>query len=73
MGEAHNKQAEVIRRTVSINQDIAESIRIENQQFNSINEMAESNATDTIKVANQASSINDMVDKMTRLLKKDEV
>ena len=72
MGEAHNKQAEVIKKTVSINQDIAESIRIENQQFNSINEMAESNATDTIKVANQASSINDMVDKMTRLLKQDE-
>lgn len=72
MGQAHSKQAEVIRRTVSINQDIAESIRIENQQFNSINEMAESNATDTIKVANQASSINDMVDKMTRLLKQGE-
>ncbi|MCI8563140.1 MAG: hypothetical protein HFH69_06440, partial [Lachnospiraceae bacterium] len=37
MGEAHSKQSEVIKGTVSINQDIAESIRDENEQFNSIN------------------------------------
>ena len=42
MGEAHGKQAEVIKKTISINQDIAESIRNENQQFDSINTMAES-------------------------------
>lgn len=32
MGEAHNKQSDVIQNTVSINQDIAESIRNENGQ-----------------------------------------
>lgn len=69
MGEAHSKQAEVIKKTVSINQDIAESIRSENDQFASINVMAESNATDTTEVATQAGVINDMVDKMTRLFK----
>lgn len=67
MGEAHGKQAEVIKKTVSINQDIAESIRNENEQFNSINNMAESNAGDTTEITTQASIINDMVDKMTRL------
>lgn len=72
MGEAHDKQAEVIKRTVSINQDITESIRNENEQFNSINEMAESNASDTANVAEQAGAINQMVDKMTMLLKQDE-
>ena len=72
MGEAHGKQSEVIKKTVSINQDIAESIRNENKQFNSINNMAESNANDTTEVATQASVINDMVDKMTELLKLDE-
>lgn len=72
MGEAHGKQAEVIKKTVSINQDIAESIRNENEQFNSINTMAESNANDTTNVAMQAGVINEMVDKMGALLKRDE-
>ena len=71
MGEAHSKQADVIKRTVSINQDIAESIRNENEQFNSINIMAESNANDTTNVAMQAGVINEMVDKMAELLKQD--
>jgi len=72
MGDAHSKQAEVIKKTVSINQDIAESIRNENEQFNSINDLAENNANDTSEVSTQASTINEMVDKMTRLLKQDE-
>lgn len=72
MGEAHNKQAEVIKKTVSINQDIVENIRNENQQFHSINSMAENNANDTGEVAAQANAINEMVDKMSRLLKQDE-
>ena len=72
MGDAHGKQAEVIKKTVSINQDIAESIRNENEQFVSINSMAESNATDTAEVANQASSINDMVEEMNHLLKMED-
>ena len=68
MGDAHNKQSEVIKKTVSINQDIAQSIRNENAQFASINSMAESNANDTAQVATQASAINDMVDEMSKLL-----
>lgn len=71
MGDAHSKQAEVIKKTVSINQDIAESIRDENEQFASINFMAESNAKDTTQVATQASAINDMVDEMSKLLKRE--
>ena len=72
MGEAHNKQSEVIKKTVSINQEIAQSIRNENAQFASINDMAESNANDTTQVATQANAINDMVDEMSRLLKREE-
>lgn len=72
MGEAHGKQAEVIKGTVSINQDIAENIRDENEQFNSINAMAESNANDITNLAMQVSAINEMVDKMALLLKKSE-
>lgn len=72
MGEAHGKQSEVIKKTISINQDIAESIRSENEQFNSINDMAESNANDTTEVATQAGVINEMVDKMTQLLEQED-
>ena len=69
MGEAHNKQSEVIQKTVSINQDIAESIKDENEKFVSINEMAENNANDTAEVAMQANAINSLVEEMSRLLK----
>lgn len=72
MGETYSKQSEVIEKTVSINQDIAENIKNENEQFNSINIMAESNANDTSEVAKQASVINEMVDEMSRLLKREE-
>ncbi|MGN0414699.1 MAG: methyl-accepting chemotaxis protein [Agathobacter sp.] len=73
MGDAHEKQSEVIKNTVSINRDIAESIRNTNEQFAAINSMAESNAGDTIEVAEQASAINTMVDEMSQLLKSGEV
>lgn len=72
MGKAHSKQAEVIKKTVSINQDIAESIKNENEQFMTINHMAESNANDTSAVAAQAGAINEMVDEMSKLLNSEE-
>lgn len=69
MGNAHSKQSDVIRKTVTINKSIAESIRNENEQFNSINKMAENNAEHMTEVANQAIAINGMVDDMSRMLK----
>ena len=72
MGEAHNKQAEVIRSTVSINQDIAESIRNENEQFKFINTMVESNVRDITDMTMQANSINEMVDQINQLLNAEE-
>lgn len=72
MGEAHGKQADVIKNTVLINQDIVESIKFENEHFTSINAMVENNANNTTEVAAQANTINEMVDKITQLLKQDE-
>ena len=72
MGDAHSKQSDVIKKTVSINHDIAESIRNENEQFAAINAMAESNASDTAQVAAQANTINQMVDEMSDLLKRED-
>lgn len=71
MGEAHGKQSEVIKKTVIINQDIAENIKNEDEQFQSIHAMAESNANDTMAVAAQANAINEMVDEITKLLKQE--
>lgn len=72
MGEAHDKQAMVIQNTVSINQEIAENIRSANTQFHSINEMVENNANDIMEMAAQVKAINEMVDEMNHILKKDE-
>lgn len=72
MGDAHGKQATVIKNTVSINQDIAESIRNENEQFVSINAMVETNVNDISEMTKQANRINEMVDEMNQLLKGEE-
>lgn len=72
MGEAQEKQSKVIKNTVSINRDIAESIQSTNEQFVSIRSMAENNANDTIEVAEQASVINTMVDEINQLLTQKE-
>ncbi len=69
MGEAHNKQADVIHNTVAISRDIAESIRNENQQFVSINGMVEGNVNDISEITVQVNSINGMVDEISQLLK----
>lgn len=71
MGSAHKEQAEVIRNTVEINQAIAESIKNENEQFGTISSMAESNASDTVEIAEQAGVINTMVDEMSLLLRRE--
>lgn len=72
MGEAHNKQADVIRNTVSINKDIAENIHTENEQFVSINAMVESNVNDITEMTEQINLINGMVDEINGLLKNEE-
>jgi methyl-accepting chemotaxis protein len=69
MDKAHKQQSAIIGQTVQINQDIAESIRAENAQFESIRAMAESNAQNTEEVANQARTIGDMVDEIRVLLR----
>ncbi len=72
MGDAHTKQAEVIRNTVIINNDIAESIHSEIQQFTAINGMVETNVNDISEMTMQTSTINGMVDEINTLLQKEE-
>lgn len=72
MGDAHGKQAEVIKNTVAINRDIAESIHAENEQFVSINDMVERNVADITGMTEQVNSLNEMVDEINTLLKVNE-
>lgn len=72
MGEAHNKQSDVIKNTVLINKDIAENIQAENQQFESINAMVESNVNDITEMTEQINLLNGMVDEINSLLKNEE-
>lgn len=72
MGDVHSKQAEVIMNTVSINKDIADSIKNENEQFMSINTMVESNSDDIMEMTEQVNKINEMVEDINNLLKETE-
>lgn len=71
MGEAHDKQAMVIQNTVSINKEIADNVGKTNTQFHSINDMVESNVKDISEMTTQISAINEMVDEMNQLLKRE--
>lgn len=72
MGDAHDKQSEVIKNTVTINKDIAENIHMEIQQFASINDMVENNVNDITEMTKQVKLINGMVDEINNLLKTEE-
>lgn len=68
MGDAHSKQSQVIRHTVEINEDIAESIKQENAEFSNINNMVENNTKDVMQMTEQVNVLNQMVEQINRLL-----
>lgn len=68
MGDAHSKQADVIRSTVAISEDIAENIQQENHEFSMINDMTDGNANDVAEMAKQVAVINTMVEEINELL-----
>ncbi len=68
MGTAHNKQAEVIHNTINISEDIAASIRQENEEFTNIAKMVEHNILDITKMIEQVTTINQMTDEIDQLL-----
>lgn len=68
MGDAHEKQAEVIMGTVTISEDIAKDIQRENREFGNINTMVDNNAADLADMAKQITAINAMADEISGLL-----
>lgn len=58
----------VIRGTVEINENIAERIHTENQEFSNIASMVQSNTTEIIEMSKQVETINSMVKELEELL-----
>lgn len=70
MNEVYAKQNDIIRNTFDISEDIADSIRAENQEFNVISDMVGRNAANTVYMNEQVVSINQMALQIDELLKK---
>ncbi|MCM1047563.1 MAG: methyl-accepting chemotaxis protein [Clostridiales bacterium] len=68
MGNSHDEQAEVIRQTIQISENIADSIRRENEEFANISGMVEENANDIASMTDQIAEINNMVGEINNLL-----
>lgn len=68
MNEVQSRQLDVIRRTVEINEDIADGIRSENTEFTEISHMVEKNADDASLMTEQVSSINNMASQINMIL-----
>jgi len=67
-GSPHDRQAEVIQQTIRISEDIAESIRRENEEFTNISAMVEGNANDIAGMTAHIEKINGMVEEINNLL-----
>lgn len=61
-------QSDVIQGTVEINEDIAERIRLENEEFSNIASMVQSNTSEILALSEQVDTINTMVEEMESLL-----
>lgn len=69
LNQVHMRQEEVIKKTVSINETIAEGIGEENREFGNISQMVDSNAADILHMTEQIDAINCMIEDMEELLR----
>lgn len=61
MNRVHTKQSDIIRTTVSINQEILESVQSESEQFVNISEMINDNSSNIMKMTAQAEQLESMI------------
>ncbi len=64
-------QNSVIQGTVKINEDIAERIHSENEEFSNIASMVQNNSEEIIALSEQVETINSMIEEMEGLLAGD--
>lgn len=68
MGDAHKKQADMIKSTAIMNEDIAGSINQENTEFRGINDMMEKSAKNIAQMTEQVAELNHMAEQINILL-----
>lgn len=61
-------QSNVIQETVAINENIAERIQSENEEFSNIASMVQSNSEEVLAISEQIENINSMVKELEELL-----
>lgn len=61
-------QSGVIQGTVEINEDIAERIHMENEEFSNIASMVQNNSNEIIALSEQVDMVNSMVEQLENLL-----
>ena len=69
MNEVHMRQSELIKTTVSINEEIAGAIQSENEQFVNISDMISDNSANILKMTAQAETLEHMISDLKALLK----
>ncbi|MCM1155090.1 MAG: methyl-accepting chemotaxis protein [Roseburia sp.] len=68
MNEVHVRQSELIKTTVSINEEIAGAIQSENEQFVNISDMISDNSANILKMTTQAETLERMIGDLKALL-----
>ena len=63
-----DEQKKVIQETVEINEDIAERIHTENEEFSNIASMVQSNSEEVVILLEQVDKINSMIKELEQLL-----
>lgn len=68
MDDVYRKQNEIVQASVSINDMILDAVHSENEQFNSISGMIESNTADVIKITEQAEQLDRIINELKSTL-----
>lgn len=68
-GKIQNSQNEVIEKTISVSEDIAERIDEENKDFLNIDEMVQGNTQEVLGLSKQVDHINNMIQELEEVLK----
>lgn len=68
MDTVHKKQGDIITTTVTINEEIINAVQSENEQFNNIASLIEDNSADILKMTEQASKLDSMIQELKTTL-----
>ncbi|MDD6810788.1 MAG: methyl-accepting chemotaxis protein [Lachnospiraceae bacterium] len=70
MNAVHGKQSQLIKTTVSLNENLLGAIQSENEQFHNISGMIEDNTEDVMRMTSQAEKLENMIGDLQATLLK---